>query len=787
MNPDPLVCPRCTSPLSQQRCLSCGLHLVGPHAARLWAVDTELAGLPGRRQALLSEREHLLEALSRPSLAAEEPVPLPARDRTRSPQNTLLGLGALLLAVAATVFGTVTYDLLGASGRAVVLAVLTVLSLLAAPALLRLGMSATAEAAGAVALALGALDAYGLRTLGLGAGLGGTTYAAISAGVLMLLVIGGDVAVRDRVGVLRGPRPAALVLLQLTVFLSLAAGEVSGAPAAVVLAGLTAADALATRVVTVRVSLSLTGVMALLGLTVLAETTEPGLRGASVVLLWAGLAACGARWSRPGRTALTAFTVLLLAAGAVTLVQDQLTDAGLALVALAVAAVAAVVATRLPTAGRGTRKGSFLLIGLAAATVAEAALTALAAPFVTLNGPWRGAALLVGTYGDVSGMTVGVLLVLVAATLSVAGALVLAGQARWVWVAAPVGLVSALALAPFALTLPYVVVVVALTATTAALLAADRTALSVAGSAVGALALAWSLADRTATLAVVPVLLAVAVTLAVLRRRPVAAGVCALLLTATASAYAAAAGLAAEQTGALLVVVVAALVALASWVSSAVPQLRACREALAGSAAVTAVLAVGLALPDTGWLSWTLAGLGLVALAGALRHDRRPLAPVGALLLSGSSWVRLADAGVSAPEPYVLPVALLALVLGHLRRRQVPSTSSTAAYGPGLILLLVPSLLAALEDTVPTRGLLLAVGAVTVLLVGARARLRAPLAVGAVVLGADALHLLSPYVSALPRWTVLAVLGAILLGVGASYEQRRRDLTALRDRFDALA
>ena len=50
-----------------------------------------------------------------------------------------------------------------------------------------------------------------------------------------------------------------------------------------------------------------------------------------------------------------------------------------------------------------------------------------------------------------------------------------------------------------------------------------------------------------------------------------------------------------------------------------------------------------------------------------------------------------------------------------------------------------------------------------------------------------ALDLLGPYAAALPRWLSLGGAGTLLLVVGATYEQRRRDLARLREGFDALA
>ena len=116
---------------------------------------------------------------------------------------------------------------------------------------------------------------------------------------------------------------------------------------------------------------------------------------------------------------------------------------------------------------------------------------------------------------------------------------------------------------------------------------------------------------------------------------------------------------------------------------------------------------------------------------------------------------------MTSPEPYVLPVAVAALLLGRLRVRRNPAGRSWSAYGPGLSGLLLPSLFAALADDQLTRSVLLAAEALTMLVVGARRRLQAPLTLGAAVLGIDALHLLAPYAAALPRWTTLGAAGLL--------------------------
>ena len=110
---------------------------------------------------------------------------------------------------------------------------------------------------------------------------------------------------------------------------------------------------------------------------------------------------------------------------------------------------------------------------------------------------------------------------------------------------------------------------------------------------------------------------------------------------------------------------------------------------------------------------------------------------------------------------------------------------SWTAYGPGLAVTLLPSLAAAWADADGPRPLLLGVGALAVTLLGARYRLQAPLLLGGAVLVLDALHELAPYVvqllGLLPRWLPLALAGALLLLVGATYERRLRDARRVRD------
>jgi hypothetical protein len=351
--------------------------------------------------------------------------------------------------------------------------------------------------------------------------------------------------------------------------------------------------------------------------------------------------------------------------------------------------------------------------------------------------------------------------------------------------------VGAAVLLPLGLDLPYAVGLAVLVALGAAALLVPRPRaldlpLSAAGAVLLLLTAAWALATQTATLVVLPLVALAFGGLALRSALPTvagpAAGLAGLAAAAELAAAGAARGLAADQVGALLVVAVAALAALAD------PRLgEGRRTGVEAAAATTALAALACTASDPGWLSWTLALLALVALTTGLRPDRRPVALAGGLLLSASSWVRLADAGVSDPEPYVVPLAVAALALGHLRRRAVPATGSFAAYGAGLTALLLPSLLSSYAGSPLWRPLALAGVCVVVVLLGGRGRLQAPLVLGGAVLAADAVLLLAPYAEALPRWLALGAAGMLLVAVGATYEQRLRDLARLRDRYDALA
>ncbi|NLU66316.1 hypothetical protein [Streptomyces sp. HNM0574] len=216
-----------------------------------------------------------------------------------------------------------------------------------------------------------------------------------------------------------------------------------------------------------------------------------------------------------------------------------------------------------------------------------------------------------------------------------------------------------------------------------------------------------------------------------------------------------------------------------------------CRP-LEGAAACVAATGLLAASGSAAWLSLALALCGLAAGALALRADRRPVAAVvSAVLLLCAAWARLYASEVTVPEAYTLPVTLLALPLGHLRRRGAERASSWTAYAPGLAATALPGTVAVWGDPGWLRPLLLGAAALAVTLWGARLALQAPLLLGGATLAAVALHELAPYLArmagVLPRWLPLAVAGALLLAVGATYEKRLREVRRLRARIGRMS
>jgi hypothetical protein len=140
--------------------------------------------------------------------------------------------------------------------------------------------------------------------------------------------------------------------------------------------------------------------------------------------------------------------------------------------------------------------------------------------------------------------------------------------------------------------------------------------------------------------------------------------------------------------------------------------------------------------------------------------------------------------GTGSADPFELatvPVAIALIAGGSIRLARHMSRGSWLELGPGLVLLLVPSLFANLGFSNDLwRVVALGVVALLVLGVGLALKLQAPTLIGAVVVMAHGLAQLWPWISGLygsvPWWLWAGVGGVVLIVLAATYESRIRDL-----------
>ncbi|AXT84827.1 hypothetical protein C6I20_06215 [Aeromicrobium sp. A1-2] len=194
---------------------------------------------------------------------------------------------------------------------------------------------------------------------------------------------------------------------------------------------------------------------------------------------------------------------------------------------------------------------------------------------------------------------------------------------------------------------------------------------------------------------------------------------------------------------------------------------------------VSAALAGAVALLVPGSTSelavrWTIVGVALIALSFAVRDRRWYLWP-GALALVVAYILLIVDSGFSFVEAYTLPLGAIALSAGLYAAHRKPDAGTWLLLGPGLALALLPSLPQALVDPTDLRALLLGLGAVVVLALGVRMGWQAPFVTGVVIATLLVLFNIGPYANAAPRVVLIAVVSAILLGFGITWEDRVRD------------
>ena len=222
-----------------------------------------------------------------------------------------------------------------------------------------------------------------------------------------------------------------------------------------------------------------------------------------------------------------------------------------------------------------------------------------------------------------------------------------------------------------------------------------------------------------------------------------------------------------------LVTVVTALSLLA--VAQLWAPVRGVADAVEATAAVG--LAVALLWPGTSGdfaVRWTIAGVALISLSFVVAR-RRWLVWPGIAALVVAYVALIVDSGFSFVEAYTLPLGAAGLAAGTWATTRRPETSTWALLGPGLAVALLPSVPQALAEPTELRALLLGVGAAVVLGVGVRLGWQAPFVAGVTILALLVLFNIGPYANAAPRVVLIAVVSAVLLAVGITWEDRVRD------------
>ena len=798
---DPHVCPSCRGPIDgESRCPHCRFDLSLPASLRLWQTLLQADSLLNE-----ARRESRPDtAAPRPAVGAPPPLPVPGRHhpaasptpaRRWSTGSIILGLGALCLLVAAFVFITVSWDVLGPTGRTLVLLVITLAIAAAAVWSTRVRLRASSEALWAVFFGLFTIDFFAARAYGL---LGLDSFTVEQSALLFGLVaavLGGALALGSR---------KTLAVAMPSIAAGLAVWTSSFALGATLdwaffwrgFAGL--ALAAASTGIARRLTLTLTARIAeaatfafyviAVGGAIDELVSSPHLgdlagdgHGAPMIVMIAVTAAAGL--AAPSLT-LPAATLVTLGAGSLIFV---------------------------PSEAASQHEGGFiaaaiLVIGLSIALIrgtgawirgARAAAAAILVSLAVASLGWFGNA--VDAVGRSNGRETGI-----SWTPHLSNTDALPGPG---WLA--IVTFTAIAVAVFAglrwpelrtFTKPMALLppIVAGVGVALGVIAYEPSvllaALVVLALGIGTLVLVRSeqepwlgvammliIAPAGMTLVSQPVTLvvwlAVAATLAVIASRhaprwarQVSAFGAAALVIAAAASGADLASLGDLPVRILAVVTSLLALALASFLLSEFIG-RSEIEVAAGLGIVIAVILGAEMTLGSQALVFTVAGVPLIVL-GLFVRDRQWLRFVGSAAL-GVAWVmRLLASDIDTIEAYTAPFAIILLGAGFLAMRGNPHLPTAIALTPGLTLALLPSIPQALADPTGLRALLLGLGGFVALGFGIWRRWQMPFVYGSVVVAMLAVWNVGPLANGLPRWILIAAAGVVLVGSGITWENR---------------
>ncbi len=802
-------------------------------AGQLSELDRELWTMGERRQQVaveLSNRRWVATGGAEGPLAwgtatdsgrARPPVPLPLPPRPRQPRqpqpataewsvdrvrSVLLWVGAALLSASALTFTTVAWARLGNSGRALLLAGVTALCVTGAVGLRR-RLPATAEAFTALSIALAVIDWQALRRAGLTAGTSTTASWAIGLFVVSMFAFGlGTVVGR------RASRAAVGLLVPLG--LELAVSTVAGAPwsAALGFALIAAAAASAWRLVdadehrVARAALvlhivttwSLAAVLVLIA-AVEARTFAGALAPAAVTLTLTLAPLAGLRRdTESGVFDLLATTVCAATSAAIVVVASTaFGPQGLLAWATVVAAAGVALAPSLPR--RWTMPACYagIAFGIAGLTTGViAALAAIFGPLSWLSDAWHGSlavparTVFAGPHPTATWQSGWPAVVALVVTMLAVGAVAVPTRKRRALVSGR-GAVGSVAT-----TAALAVCVAPVIAGASVAVACATAAVALSGLLLGAAVLDRSRPNLAA--AVLPVAIAPAIALTGWAALTTTASVVVLALGSVVALLATAIA-ASDRTrsplGALGGATAIALAGVATSASGSAPATAG--FAIAGAAALVVlagthgrehapeglplevvgasgfVVGAAIAAQQTPWLAGTFTVLVPVLALAALRRDRRVVYSVaaGAAAL-GATWAWLAAANVTTVEAYTAPAAAVALGAGLLAWRRGPARS-WPALGPAIVLGLGPTLMIGIAHDDTIRTIIAAAIAFAIVAFGAWKQLQAPLVLGSTALVTLTVNTFGPEIARLPRWLPPAVIGLLLMWIGATFETRR--------------
>ncbi|GAA2304316.1 hypothetical protein GCM10009853_071640 [Glycomyces scopariae] len=742
------------------------------------------------------------------------PRPMPAQARgevgSKTVQTVLLSLGGLLVAAALIIFTAVAWRNMGNGGRAAVLGGVTLLLLAVPFAFKRYRLWATAEtfaALGALALWCTTLagyylykppgaefgpDSVGAWTAGvlavLAAYRGAARLSATSWAMLPLAAIGASYAAASELGL------AVVLLLATALALAIAAWLTARYPGRYARSDLWASRFLTCAAVVAACS---AGLRAAFGLD---DPVVPTVAAGVALLAAANLVGVG--FAKRLRVSLTGMLIAASAAGSLVLCAWTLavrSDSG----ELAVPSLALLAAAVIPFATIGSRDhkwGFALALGAGLASLAVFATVAFDAPDLSAYFvAFLAARLLSPRLGEPLGVPLRIASYLVAGGTALAACFISLGALATLWWGADLAGV-------FTWEIPIVLVGLGIAAVLLPVrFRVQGAALAATFAIVSASILLWT--DDPMRWDAVPfagfVLCAVIGLVTALASRTLAgrcSGWIALAVWAPVAALSASRAETVDPGPGWIPFWLNATAAAMLLVAAGAPRrsrpdrvlASVLAHVVAGLAAAGAVFTFVEGIWEgTGERLLLPAQFGVytLALAGtAMMVPVRKWGYIIAALCTGTAgwWLLLAAQEVGTIEFFTAPPAAVLFAIGLWRLEKRPNAGSWTTLGIPILIGIGPSLVLALGDGEPARRVGVGAAAIVVIIAGLGRRWQAPLVLGSIALAVLTVNELTLVWDHIPVWIPPAIGGIVLIGAGATFEKRRRDLARIRDGLKAM-